>query len=375
MSASGPPAGGKPSGKPSSGEETALVAEVLREARGRLGSGARLRRRLPRGGKIFIDGLTPFLALYRAPPEGDDPGTRQLVTSLRSYVLGPGDAADLYRPLVRGVLESLVEQVGGALILEMWAGPGSDGADRSPPPLRVHSSDPGGRTSGAFVRHLSDVRVVPAREAPPGGDRARVEAVRAAAPAAPGRSPLVADGQGDGVVWVGLEVPPLHRDAVTGQVYPERLQVLRRELSQGVEGAVHAWASRATRFEAEHPHALGRRSLGRSGRAIDARLADVAESFDLILGISPVNVDEMWTAFEASRRERAPRFRYRPLVFDPEALKRRLFQVPIERIEDPLAASLIREKQEELDLRVGMLRNRGRPAFLLGSLELFGKPD
>jgi uncharacterized protein (TIGR02421 family) len=179
----------------------------------------------------------------------------------------------------------------------------------------------------------------------------------------------------EGVVWVGLEMPTPHYDPVTQLVYPERLHLLRRELSLGIERAIHAWASRSTRFEAPHPHSLGRRTLGRSGRAIDARLADVAEAFDLILGVSPVNVDEMWERFEAGDCQRAPRFRYRPLVFDPEARKRRLFHVPVERIEDPLAADLIREKQEELDLRISMLRNRGRPEFMLGSLELFGRPD
>jgi uncharacterized protein (TIGR02421 family) len=357
-------------------EEDDLVDEVVQEARHRLARDSRVRRRLPGKGMLFVDGLTPFLAVYRPPPDREDPGTRQLVTSLRSYLLAPEHRPELARTVAEGVLTAMVAELGGALVLELWSGPTQPGEEaESGPRLRVHGADTGGQTVKDFVDRLSGLRVLPSREAPPGGDRAQAEAVRSETLGPPGRKPLLGGELGDEVVWIGLEVPPLHFDAETGRPYPERLHFLRRELSLGIERAVHAWSSRCTRFDAAHPHALGRRTLGRSGRAIDARLADVAEAFDLILGISPVNVDEMWQAFESSGRQNAPRFQYRPLVFDPEELKQRLFRVPVERIEDPLAADLIREKQEELDLRITMLRNRGRATFLLHSLELFGRPD
>jgi uncharacterized protein (TIGR02421 family) len=70
-----------------------------------------------------------------------------------------------------------------------------------------------------------------------------------------------------------------------------------------------------------------------------------------------------------------PDFVYRPLPIDPALSKRRLFQVPIERIEDPTLVQLFRGQQLELDRKFTMLIDRGTPAFMYGSLQLFGAVD
>jgi uncharacterized protein (TIGR02421 family) len=60
---------------------------------------------------------------------------------------------------------------------------------------------------------------------------------------------------------------------------------------------------------------------------------------------------------------------------DPAALKRQLYKVPIERVEDPALHHLFEEKQGELDRKITMLRDRNTPAFLYGSLQLYGRPS
>ena len=53
-------------------------------------------------------------------------------------------------------------------------------------------------------------------------------------------------------------------------------------------------------------------------------------------------------------------------------LKRELYKIPIERVEDPALQRLFQEKQEELELKLTMLRDRDTPRFLYESLQLFG---
>jgi uncharacterized protein (TIGR02421 family) len=53
-------------------------------------------------------------------------------------------------------------------------------------------------------------------------------------------------------------------------------------------------------------------------------------------------------------------------------LKRKLYAIPIERVEDPTLSRLFQEKQQELDLQITMLADRGSPRFLYDSLRLFG---
>jgi uncharacterized protein (TIGR02421 family) len=56
-------------------------------------------------------------------------------------------------------------------------------------------------------------------------------------------------------------------------------------------------------------------------------------------------------------------------------VKRALYNIPIEKIEDPAVASLMQEKQAELDRQLTMLTDRGTDRFMLGSLQLFGGVD
>jgi uncharacterized protein (TIGR02421 family) len=67
-----------------------------------------------------------------------------------------------------------------------------------------------------------------------------------------------------------------------------------------------------------------------------------------------------------------PEFQVRPLTVEPVQLKRRLYEVPIERIEDPTLSQLFRQKQDELDRKITMLSDIGTRRFLPGSLQVYG---
>jgi uncharacterized protein (TIGR02421 family) len=60
---------------------------------------------------------------------------------------------------------------------------------------------------------------------------------------------------------------------------------------------------------------------------------------------------------------------------DPALAKRKLFQIPIEKIEDPTLYQLFLDQQIELDRKLTLLHDRGTPQFLYGSLQLYGGVD
>jgi uncharacterized protein (TIGR02421 family) len=105
---------------------------------------------------------------------------------------------------------------------------------------------------------------------------------------------------------------------------------------------------------------------------IDRQLAAVSNQFDYLLQLTPVNANGAWKRFQRDRFQRVPEFHYRPLPVDPALLKRQLYRIPIERVEDPALQRLFQEKQEELELKLTMLRDRDTPRFLHESLQLFG---
>ncbi|HEX2241498.1 MAG TPA: tyrosine/phenylalanine carboxypeptidase domain-containing protein [Actinomycetota bacterium] len=105
---------------------------------------------------------------------------------------------------------------------------------------------------------------------------------------------------------------------------------------------------------------------------VDRQLVAIGERLDLLLNVSPANPEEAWANFSDGGYRDEPQFDYRPLGFDPDELKRRLYVLPVEDVEDPTLGELLREKRLELDRSITLLADRGTPRFLYGSLALFG---
>ena len=174
---------------------------------------------------------------------------------------------------------------------------------------------------------------------------------------------------------LGLEVDPVFRDAATGEPFPLVRRALHKGISRAIKRTVFEFTRRQTSHRPPHYQALGRQSLVKAVWAIDRDLAHISNAFDFLLQVTPVNVDEAWAGFRRGRFDVEPEFSSRPLKLDPSLEKRKLFQIPIERIADPTLAQLFRDQQTEIDRKLTMLGDRGTPRFLYGSLQVFGGVD
>jgi uncharacterized protein (TIGR02421 family) len=105
---------------------------------------------------------------------------------------------------------------------------------------------------------------------------------------------------------------------------------------------------------------------------IDHKLITECQKVDFLLLVTPVNEPEAFEQFKKEGYKIPPRFRYRPMVIDPEDIKRNLYNIPIEEITDPTIAFLFRDKRREMDAQLSMLMERGNEGFRLGSLQVFG---
>ncbi len=173
-------------------------------------------------------------------------------------------------------------------------------------------------------------------------------------------------------MWLDWKSNPSIKTQATGDIYPLVLRTLHHRLARALKQTVFEFAHNQTSHRPPHYQALGRRAVVKAVWDVDSKLAEISNSFDFLLQVTPVNTDSAWTRFKQSHCERIPVLYYRPLPVAPELLKRQLYQIPIEGVEDPTLASLFREKRMELDRQLTMLLDRGNPAFLYGSIQLFG---
>jgi uncharacterized protein (TIGR02421 family) len=172
-----------------------------------------------------------------------------------------------------------------------------------------------------------------------------------------------------------LEVDPIYHDPHSGAVFPLVLRELRPEVSRMLRRTACAFAGLETTKPPPHFESLGRRWMVRAVAAADRILAEAAAAFDFLLLVTPTNAEPAWREFSAGGFQRQPGFLYRPLPVDPDLVKRQLFRAPLEKIEDPTLARLLRNKQHELDAQITMLRWRGTRRFLLTGLTVYGEVE
>ena len=332
----------------------------------RIRDGKPVRRTLPGGGRLHVDRPLPFLCVYRAPSDRTDLGTSELVRPQASHLvvndaLSNGELGDL----VHGVVDTLADACGACLLLEVWSGSVSDFT----PHIRIHTarSDRLATTVSTLAEALRSMSL-PNGALPvdviTGGDGSPPDKPRLLSPELARHS---------GYLLVGLEIPPVYRSEV--RIYPDVLRALSAELSQALQRAFFEFARVQTPAQPSHYHAMGRHRMLQSVREADRALTKIERSFDFLLDVTPVNTEEAWEEFCASGRARAPTLRYRMLEVDPELAKRRLYDIRLDRLEDPVLARLLRDKRRELDRKLGLLEERDGPRFLPGSIQLYGGVD
>ncbi len=339
----------------------------------RLRNGGRVRRKLDELGRVFIDRPLPFLFVYRTPAARIDPGTSQLITGQAASLRASGRRRrqSELSTFVRTIAGGLAADFGAFLLVELWSRPQTaDATDEVSPFEFVIAHGPNSDiqdTADDFEAAVEGIRV-PTFPPPTVRQRRR----RSIAP--PRMRPLLSLDEANllGCHLLGIEVPGIHFDSDTDETYPVVHRALRRGLTSALRQAAFRFTRNHTSHRPRHFQSLGPRSLTKSAWDVDRQLAEVSGQFDFLLLTTPRNVEEAWRGFRRARFEKPPRFSYRPRPFDVALAKRTLYEIPIERVEDPTLSELFREQQDEIDRKLTMLGDRETPRFRHESIQLFG---
>jgi uncharacterized protein (TIGR02421 family) len=352
--------------------ETSVIDDIC----ARLSENKRVRQPLPGGGVLEMDRLLPFLCVYRRDPKRRDQGTARLVMSEASYLSAPGtaDVRGGLKTLIRRIAETAIEQLGAFFIVELWSG--QDSAQHDP-------------VTGEIVLPQPQFRLLTRRPHRPEGTvaslkfalqqirlhrkQAEVQINLHAENHPPGMTPLMSEAIETkiGCYVLGLEVKPIYRDPVSGEVYDRIAGAFGRDLSHSLKKGFFTFALNRTKVSPEHYFTLGVSRLSKQVQSIDRQLSELSRQFKFLLLVTPINAERAWNQFSESGFRRMPDFEYRPLDADPLLLKRRLMKIATERVVDPTLSYMFRQTQYELDRQITMLADIGTPRFLPGSLQVF----
>ncbi len=355
-----------------------ISANFIQTVSARLKKNLRVRRKLPYWGRLHIDRKLPFLCVYRRPRGHEDVGTEKLILGEASYLTASGHKQlqkDL-SSLLREVAGVLIKKFGAFLVLEVWSAAEPSSCEYTEPEprrpvFRIYATkEPKTATTvDVLEKELKNISI--------GKKRARVAIFRTGKTSPPGFPDLLPPGKQNlaGYTTIGLEVGSIYRDADSGEFYPLVLRRLHRQLAKAFKKTFYEFSRSQTTMHPAHFLSLGRHAMVKAVWEVDLQLSQVSEAFDFLMLVTPTNSDSAWTIFKKKGFDSIPNFTYRSLPVDPALLKRRLYSIPLERIEEPVIAQLFREKQEELDRKISMLNDRGSRRFFWGSLQLYGRDD
>jgi hypothetical protein len=334
-----------------------------------LAAGKSVRTDLGNASRIHIDRPLPFLCVYREPAERTDKGTAQLILSEASYLVISRDDSDdrNISQLIRELTRTLADRFGAFLIIELWSA--ADGPESlstfSPTTFRVftdEAADSLPSTVEKLGESLESLRM-----------KREVEIVAGNPFAPPGLTPLLDEAsiRRSSCLVVGIEVSPAFRDPETGEIYLSAFSDLRRKFSGALQQAFFEFVNVQTSERPTHPQRLGRRLLVDAAWKADAELSELSDTFNYLMAVTPVNTTEAFADFAEAKFKKEPVFHYRLLTIDPEVLKRKLYSISFDSIEDPTMAYLLRDKRIELDRYITLIEDRNTPRFMFESLQLF----
>ena len=357
------------------------MTDSTKEAIGSLDKAQRVRCELPFGGRLHIDRPLPFLCVHREPTDREDAGTRDLIQGEASFLAATAhrNARGRLSSLVTAIVSAMTQEFGAFLIVEIWSAPDRDVAvaanrdDACPTELQpdfeilAHRDYVPRQTLDVLRRHLQ--RIVISRQS------ASVQLNLRGDPQPKGLPPLLKkrDARRLECAVIGLCVRPIYRDFASGELFPDVQRALKRGIGRALKQVFFTFAKSRTSARPGHVYALGRRAMVKSVWEVDRRLSEISDSFDFLLQVTPVNAEPAWREFRRSKFSRPPRFYYPPLAVEPSKLKRSLYETRIENIEDPTLGDLFRQRQDELDRKITMLKDVNSPRFLLGSRQVFGE--
>jgi uncharacterized protein (TIGR02421 family) len=170
--------------------------------------------------------------------------------------------------------------------------------------------------------------------------------------------------------WINLNVSPFYRQ--NGQVLPYEMKQFNSGLTHTLRHIFYTFIHEYTSQRPKHFHELGRHSISQKELDTDRQLAAIKDQFDILFHVTPVNVEQAWKEFQNSGFQKSPCFNYRSRPVDPSLLKRQLYAIKLEQIEDPTLAHIFQSQRDEISHLLSMIDNRNRTNFMYGSLQVYG---
>lgn len=334
-----------------------ISSEIIQHICESLSKNEALNEVLPKNGFLHIDKLLPFICIYRF--KKTDVYFSRLLKTQASYLI-VDETIDISK-LLDALNKLVVNKYETFLMLEFWPNDSDHDKefkifcpkDKSPETVKAlkEGFDSLNKTTSSFTT------IVDTFERHPKHLDALLN---------------LSQSKKSGVLIIGVSIPKLYIDHTTHELYTLYFRTFYSVFSETVKRAVYEFIRVQTSDPFENYLMLGKTHIDDITLQADRELADISEKMSFLLRITPVNSNEEWDKFYDSNFKTEPKFAYRLITIDPELAKRRLYNIPIDQVDDPTMAFILRGKRLEIEKQLTMLEERGTANFRFIGESLYG---
>lgn len=321
--------------------------------------GGRTEISLDYGGHLLLEHDIPYLIVYRS---SDDKNTTRLAESTASYLIFGEDHFEYFHSILKTITEKMSNRFGSFLLIEIYTG----ATESSEFVIR----GPAHKLSVSLHVLQEELKKIKDEKHENKTLEARIEQTKNRINPHKQQFFSIEELKDIGCTFIGLEIPPTYRNT-NGESFPMVFKTFRKGFIRALQKAVFEFIRVQTPSEIESYTALGKRRIHQELFKIDQQLTDIENAYQFLLLVAPVNIQSIREVFFKSNYEKIKPYHYRLLPIDPDLLKRRLYNLKIEEIDDPALAFLYEEKREEIDQELTMLKERDTKNFFYSSLRLY----
>ncbi|MGP1992996.1 flavohemoglobin expression-modulating QEGLA motif protein [Zobellia laminariae] len=314
--------------------------------------------KLPNGGFLHIESGLPYLTIYRMANK--DSGTKELLLNEASYlIIGRGNF-NTYQYLLFEIANYFSAQYKSYLLFEIYAGKPNSTCFRIKGPADLLP-----KTLKVLDKGLKEVNTI----SPGVAIASKIEDTADRHPEGSCHLLTIEETKQCGALLVGLEIPPVYRSE-RRKLFPVFFRNFHSSVTTAMKKAIFSFIRIQTACGISSYNLLGQRSLKEKVFEIDKKLTEIERTYQFLWLVSPSNIYNIKETFFESRFKTVLDYHYRLLPIDPDVLKRKLYDLKIEKIEDPVLSHIFRQKREELDRQITMLNVRGTANFFYNSIRL-----
>lgn len=174
---------------------------------------------------------------------------------------------------------------------------------------------------------------------------------------------------------LATEISKIYCDEETGEIFPQIIKSIQSKFKKAIVNNANLFVNELTNWKHNKKNMLLNNSIANNLQAIDDKLYKLLKNFEMLTYVNPINVQSEKERFFKNKFTVNPNFKYKPIKINPFDLKKKLYLIDTNKIEDITIRHLYESVITGCIDKVNLLASIGTEKFFYNSLSYFGKPS